>query len=37
MKVTKKNRSREIIKITTLGFLTTVANVAAALAAATSG
>lgn len=37
MKVTKKNRLRVIIKITTLGFLTTVANVAAALAAATSG
>jgi hypothetical protein len=37
MKVTEKTRSREIIKITTLGIVTTVANVAAALAAATSG
>jgi hypothetical protein len=36
MKVTK-TRSREIIKITTFGFLSTVANVAAALVAATSG
>lgn len=37
MKVTQKARSREIAKITTFGFLVTVANVAAALAAATSG
>lgn len=37
MKVTEKTRSREIIKITMFGFLTTVANVAGALAAATSG
>jgi hypothetical protein len=37
MKVTKKTRSREIVKITTSGFLTTVANVAVALGAATSG
>jgi hypothetical protein len=37
MKVTEKVRSREIIKVTTIGFLTTVANVAAAFAAATSG
>lgn len=37
MKVTKKARSRKIVKIATFGFLTTVANVAAALAAATSG
>ena len=37
MKVTKKTRPREIVKITTSGFLTTVANVAVALGAATSG
>lgn len=37
MKVTKKTRSRQIIKITTVGFLNTVANVAAALVAATPG
>ena len=37
MKVTEKTRSREIIKITAFGFLSTVASVAAALVAATSG
>ena len=37
MKVAEKARSREIIKITTFAILTTVANVAIALAAATSG
>ena len=37
MKVTKKARLRKIVKITTLGILNTIASVAAALAAATSG
>ncbi len=37
MKVTKRTRPREIIKVTTIGVLTTVADVAAALAAVTSG
>jgi hypothetical protein len=37
MKVTKKAHLQKIVKITTLGMLSTVANVAAALAAATSG
>ena len=37
MKVTKKARLRKIVKITTLGILSTVADVAVALAAATSG
>jgi hypothetical protein len=37
MKVTEKARSREIIKITASAILATVANVAIALAAATSG
>jgi len=37
MKVTKKARLQKIAKITTLGILSTVADVAAALIAATSG
>ena len=37
MKVTRKARSREIIGITAFGFISTVASVAAAFAAATSG
>jgi hypothetical protein len=37
MKATEKVRSRGIIKITTSAFLATAANVAIALAAATSG
>jgi hypothetical protein len=37
MKVTKKARLHEILKITALGILNTVADVAAALVAATSG
>ena len=37
MKVTKVARLREIVKITTLGVLNTVADVAAALVAATAG
>jgi hypothetical protein len=37
MKATEKARSREIVKITTSVILATVADVAIALAAATSG
>jgi hypothetical protein len=37
MKVTNKARLHKIVKITTLGILNVVADVAAALVAATSG